>query len=84
VESISIEAFVATDTDSIGERSIFDLTDRAATLIRTDTSQMTKTLGDFCNAFADGIQEVARVFAKDKYALDAIELSVEITSKGEI
>jgi hypothetical protein len=48
----------------------------------TFTDIFSQKLGDFCDAFAKGINPVNSKNAD--YILDAIEMYVELTSKGEI
>jgi hypothetical protein len=81
-KDVSIEILVGAESDKEGEKSIFDTAARVIAPIRTNTSHVTQSLSEFCQAFAAGIEGAAN--ALTKYELQTVEMKVELNTKGEV
>jgi hypothetical protein len=77
-----IEIVVAAESQTAGEKSLFDATARILAPVPAKTSEIAGNLAVFCQAFSAGIEKATD--ALTNYQLDKIEMAVELNAKGQV
>jgi hypothetical protein len=77
-----IAVIVSSDASTSGEKSIFDSARQASSIVTQKVDDISQQLAQLSNTFAKGISKSLDM--TQPYRLDAIELTVECTSKGEL
>lgn len=72
---------VAVETTSEGSKGLFDL-EEGRRIVRTKAEDFSESLRKFCAAFSAGLGDFEDAAAK--LTLETIEVSVELTVKGEV